>query len=55
MPTQFISVTYDGEPEIEGVLPILRAHLSIAESRKSGKKERSRRGGGAGDFLRCSR
>ena len=34
MPTQFISVTYDGEPEIEGVLPILRAHLSTAESRK---------------------
>ena len=38
MPTQFISVTYDGEPEIEGVLPILRAHLSIAESRKGAER-----------------
>ena len=33
MPTQFISVTYDGEPEIESILPILKSHLSIAESR----------------------
>ena len=41
MPTQFISVTYDGEPEIEGVLPILRAHLSIAESRKGAEKSDS--------------
>ena len=39
MPTQFISVTYDGEPEIEGVLPILRAHLSIAESRKGAERK----------------
>ena len=37
MPTQFISVTYDGEPEIEGILPILRSHLSIAESRIGAK------------------
>ena len=37
MPTQFISVTYDGEPEIEGILPILRSHLSIAQSRIGAK------------------
>ena len=37
MPTQFISGTYDGEPEIEGILPILRSQLSIAESRMGAK------------------
>ena len=33
MPTQFINVTYDGDPAIDPVLPILAQHHSIAEQR----------------------
>ena len=33
MPTQFIEVTYDGDPAIEPVLPILAQHRAIAEHR----------------------
>ena len=33
MPTQFINVTYDGDPAIDPVLPILAKHHAIAEQR----------------------
>jgi 2-(3-amino-3-carboxypropyl)histidine synthase len=33
MPTQFIDVTYDGDPEIAPVVPMLNAHLDIAKKR----------------------
>ena len=33
MPTHFIPVTYDGDPELDPVLPILAQHRAIAESR----------------------
>jgi len=33
MPTQFIEVTYDGDPAIDPVLPILAQHRAIAEHR----------------------
>ena len=33
MPTQFINVTYDGDPAIDPVLPILAQHQAIAEQR----------------------
>ncbi len=33
MPTHFIPVTYDGDPELNPVLPILAKHHAIAESR----------------------
>ena len=33
MPTQFIEVTYDGDPAIDPVLPILAQHRAIAENR----------------------
>ena len=33
MPTQFINVTYDGDPAIDPVLPILAQHHAIAEQR----------------------
>ena len=33
MPTQFIDVTYDGDPELSPVLPMLNAHLQIAKNR----------------------
>jgi len=33
MPTQFIPVTYDGEPELQPVLPILHRHRDIATAR----------------------
>ena len=33
MPTQFINVTYDGDPAIDPVLPILAEHRAIAQSR----------------------
>jgi 2-(3-amino-3-carboxypropyl)histidine synthase len=35
MPTHFIPVTYDGDPELKPVLPILAQHRAIAESRLS--------------------
>ena len=35
MPTEFINVTYDGDPAIDPVLPILEHHRSIAEARLS--------------------
>ena len=33
MPTQFIDVTYDGDPELAPVIPMLNAHLDIAKKR----------------------
>lgn len=33
MPTQFIDVTYDGDPELSPVIPFLDAHKAIAEKR----------------------
>ena len=33
MPTQFINVTYEGDPAIDPVLPILAQHQAIAEQR----------------------
>ena len=33
MPTQFIDVTYDGDPELAPVIPMLNAHLQIAKNR----------------------
>ena len=33
MPTQFINVTYDGDPEILPVLPILEQHRAMAQQR----------------------
>ena len=33
MPTHFIPVTYDGDPEIDPVVPILAKHKAIAEAR----------------------
>ena len=33
MPTQFIDVTYDGDPELAPVIPMLNAHLQIARNR----------------------
>ena len=33
MPTQFIDVTYDGDPELSPVIPMLNAHLDIAKKR----------------------
>ena len=33
MPTQFINVTYDGDPAIDPVLPILTQHRAIAQAR----------------------
>lgn len=35
MPTEFIPVTYDGDPELQPVLPILEIHRKIAETRIS--------------------
>ena len=35
MPTQFIDVTYDGDPELAPVIPMLNAHLQIAKNRMS--------------------
>ncbi|MBG16808.1 MAG: hypothetical protein CMB77_00405 [Euryarchaeota archaeon] len=35
MPTQFIPVTYEGDPELSPVLSILHAHKTIAEGRLS--------------------
>ena len=35
MPTEFINVTYDGDPAIDPVLPILDQHRRIAEARLS--------------------
>ncbi|CAI8300007.1 MAG: Uncharacterised protein [Candidatus Poseidoniaceae archaeon] len=33
MPTQFIDVTYDGDPKLAPVIPMLNAHLDIAKKR----------------------
>lgn len=33
MPTQFINVTYDGDPELQPVLPILEQHRTMAQQR----------------------
>ncbi|MAY04045.1 MAG: diphthamide biosynthesis enzyme Dph2 [Euryarchaeota archaeon] len=33
MPTQFIDVTYDGDPKLAPVIPMLNAHLQIAKNR----------------------
>ncbi|MDA0877464.1 MAG: diphthamide biosynthesis enzyme Dph2 [archaeon] len=34
MPTQFIDVTYDGDPDLASVLPFLHAHRAMAEARR---------------------
>jgi len=39
MPTHFIPVTYEGDPEIDPVVPILAKHKAIAEARLSKKEE----------------
>ncbi|MGY8754337.1 MAG: diphthamide biosynthesis enzyme Dph2 [Candidatus Poseidoniales archaeon] len=39
MPTQFIDVTYDGDPDIAAVLPLLAQHRAIAESRLGHQEE----------------
>ena len=33
MPTQFIPVIYDGDPELKAVIPFLEAHRTIAKNR----------------------
>ena len=33
MPTQFIDVTYDGDPDLAPVIPMLNKHLAIARGR----------------------
>ncbi|SVC85766.1 uncharacterized protein METZ01_LOCUS338620, partial [marine metagenome] len=33
MPTHFIPVTYDGDPELAATLPLLESHRAIAQSR----------------------
>ena len=33
MPTQFIDVTYDGDPDLAPVIPMLNKHLAIAKGR----------------------
>ena len=39
MPTEFIPVTYDGEPGLEEVLPIISSHRELAISRIKNMKE----------------
>ena len=39
MPTHFIPVTYDGSPELLGVLPILESHRKTAKSREANNPE----------------
>ena len=39
MPTQFIDVTYDGDPELQPVLPILHAHREGARKRLEGASD----------------
>ena len=42
MPTHFIPVTYDGEPELAPLLPILEKHRSMAVSRLNPSVEREK-------------
>ena len=39
MPTQFIPVTYEGDPELNPVLPIIAQHRAVAESRLESARE----------------
>ncbi|MCS5529644.1 MAG: diphthamide synthesis protein, partial [Candidatus Poseidoniales archaeon] len=41
MPTHFIPVTYDGDPELAPVLPLLESHRAIAQSRLESAGEQS--------------
>jgi 2-(3-amino-3-carboxypropyl)histidine synthase len=41
MPTQFIDVTYDGDPSIDPVLPILAQHRAIAVNRLQAAQQES--------------
>ena len=38
MPTEFIDVKYDGDPELNPVLPILNKHLAKAKDRMANKQ-----------------
>lgn len=39
MPTQFIDVTYDGDPELTPVIPFLDAHKAIAQTRMANQDQ----------------
>ncbi len=39
MPTEFIDVTYDGDPELKPILPILNNHLSMAQERMANQEQ----------------
>lgn len=39
MPTQFIDVTYDGDPELTPVIPFLDAHKAIAQTRMANQSQ----------------
>ena len=39
MPTHFIPVTYDGDPELAGCLPILERHRELARTRMEASSE----------------
>ena len=41
MPTQFINVTYDGDPELQPVMPWLEQHRAMAQQRLSQQAEAS--------------
>ena len=41
MPTQFIDVTYDGDPELSPILPFLEAHRNMAIKRKEDQNNKS--------------
>lgn len=41
MPTQFIDVTYDGDPELTPILPFLEAHRNMALKRKQDQNSES--------------
>ena len=41
MPTQFIDVTYDGDPELSPILPFLEAHRNMAIKRKEDQNTKS--------------
>ena len=39
MPTEFIDVTYDGDPELKPVIPTLNRHLAMARERMANQHE----------------
>ena len=51
MPTHFINVTYDGDPDIAPALPILHAHRQLAENRLHQKIDVSNEEDAKGAFL----